>query len=93
MNTSERLVWGEPGMRKMAGRERASLMTRDQGAEGPGVGKATTDGSLWGHTEKRALAHSKCSVNGETNVRGEEKETNIYSLDTYTYPCVYLRSI
>ena len=59
----------------MAGRERASLMTRDQGAEGPGVGKATTGGSLWGHTGKRALAHSKCSVNGEPEVGGSESET------------------
>ena len=77
MNTSERLVWGEPGMWKMAGRERAFLMTRDQGAEGLGVGKGATGGCLWGRTEQRALAHSKCSVNGETSVRGEEKETNI----------------
>lgn len=56
----------------MAGRERASGMTGDQGAEGPGVGKGTTGGSLWGHTEQGALAHSKCSVNGEMNFRGEE---------------------
>ena len=77
----------------MAGRERASLMTRDQGAEGPGVGKGTTGASLWGHAEQGALARSKCSVNGEMNFRGEEKETNVYSLDTYTYPCVSLRSI
>lgn len=61
----------------MAGRERAFLMTRDQGAEGLGVGKGATGGCLWGRTEQRALAHSKCSVNGETSVRGEEKETNI----------------
>lgn len=40
MNTSERLVWGEPGMRKMAGGEGAPLMTGDRGAEAPGVGDA-----------------------------------------------------
>lgn len=46
MNTSERLVWGEPGMWKMAGREGASLMTGDRGAEAPGAGDGTFGGTM-----------------------------------------------
>ena len=88
MNTSERLVWGEPGMQKMAGGEGAPLMTGDRGSEAPGVGDAPL-GAQW----TQALALSTCSVNGETNFKGEEKGNNMYSLETYTYPCVYLRSI
>ena len=73
----------------MAGRERASLMTGDQGAEGPGVGKGTTGSSLWGHTEQGALAHSKCSVNSEMNFRGEEKETCLFLGYIYLPMCIF----
>lgn len=87
MNTSERRVWGEPGMRKMTGGESASLISGRSSRLRCRVLATTSHLDLVVESLAQGLVYSKCSINGRIYKENEEK--NIHSLNNTAHSFVY----